>query len=87
MEFCDLSLEDILRKAERDKAPIKMQNIKHYVKQIFNGLRFMHEKNIAHRDLKPENVLLKVKSTEQKLDDDDIHVVKICDLGAAKVLY
>ena len=64
MEFCDGSLEDILRKAERDKAPIKMQNIKHYVKQIFNGLSFMHAKNIAHRDLKPENVLLKVKSTE-----------------------
>ena len=87
MEFCNGSLEDILKHAERTKRPIPMADIKRYVKQIFNGLKNMHAKKIAHRDLKPENVLLKVNSGQSLLDSDSqSHEVKICDLGAAKVL-
>jgi len=51
----------------------------------------MHKLGIAHRDLKPENILLKRKV--QKFGDSVIDrgsllamEVKICDLGAAKVL-
>jgi serine/threonine protein kinase len=43
--------------------------------QLLNGLKNIHEKNIAHRDLKPENVLL---SKEQ--------VIKICDFGSSKII-
>ena len=59
MEYCEESLEEKLRQAEKNKAPIPMVSIKHYTKQIFNGLKQMHAKNICHRDLKPENILLK----------------------------
>ena len=38
----------------------------------------MHTKNICHRDLKPENILLVNKNGQEE--------IKICDLGAAKVL-
>jgi glycogen synthase kinase 3 beta len=38
----------------------------------------MHKYDVAHRDLKPENVLLK------RSEDGD--QLKICDLGAAKLL-
>ena len=44
MEFCDGSLEDVLRRAESKKKAIDMNQIKHYVWQIFNGLSYMHEK-------------------------------------------
>ena len=64
-----------------------MRDIKLYIRQIFNGLTFMHAKKIAHRDLKPENVLLKVEEGKTLFNSDpQRHVVKICDLGAAKVL-
>ena len=51
-----------------------MKIIKTYAKQIFNGLKNMHQIGISHRDLKPENVLLK---------DGD---VRICDVGSSKIL-
>ena len=51
-----------------------MKLIKQYTKEMFNGLKSMHELGICHRDLKPENILLK-----------DGHV-RICDVGSSKIL-
>lgn len=51
-----------------------MHLVKRFASQIFNGLASMHELGISHRDLKPENVLLKEGQ------------VRICDVGASKVL-
>ena len=62
MEYCESSLEDQLRLAEKNKEPIPLPQIKHFTKQIFNGLQNMHKKNICHRDLKPENILIKLDS-------------------------
>lgn len=42
MEFCDCSLEDKLRYAEKQKMPMTMDEIKSYTRQIFNGLNSMH---------------------------------------------
>jgi serine/threonine-protein kinase Chk2 len=44
-------------------------------KQLFEGLRYLHERQIIHRDIKPENILL----TSQYL------TVKICDFGLAQI--
>ena len=61
-----------------------MAHIKHFMKQVFNGLSYMHAKNISHRDLKPENILIKQPSC---FDYDALKCeLKIADLGAAKVL-
>ncbi len=46
-----------------------------YMKQILEGMRYVHEVGVTHRDLKPENILL----TEDG-------VIKICDFGSAKML-
>ena len=48
----------------------------------------MHEQEISHRDLKPENILLKTPTDKNgvKIVDPLAQTVKICDLGAAKVL-
>ena len=45
---------------------------RYYMKQLFDGLGFMHSQGLAHRDLKPENLLL-----------DKNYVLKITDFGFA----
>ncbi|KAJ3105820.1 Suppressor of Sensor Kinase (SLN1) [Phlyctochytrium planicorne] len=44
-----------------------------WVKQILEGVRFLHSHDIIHRDLKPGNLLLKN------------NMIKICDFGGAKI--
>lgn len=74
MEYCDQSLEDVLRDHEKSREAIPMAKVKKVIGEILTGLKHMHSLNICHRDLKPENVLLK---------DGE---AKICDLGSSKVL-
>lgn len=44
--------------------------------QLFQGIKYLHERNIVHRDIKPENILL----TDKHLS------VKLADFGLAKII-
>ncbi|KAK4240940.1 kinase-like domain-containing protein [Achaetomium macrosporum] len=44
--------------------------------QLFEGIKYLHDRNMVHRDLKPENILL--------MDED--FTVKIGDFGLAKIV-
>lgn len=46
------------------------------MKQVLQGLEYLHARNVAHRDLKLENILLARK--------DDLSCVKIVDFGLSK---
>ena len=46
------------------------------MKQILDGVSFMHSKNILHLDLKPENILCLTKSGNR---------IKIIDFGLARI--
>ncbi|KAL0867547.1 hypothetical protein ABMA27_008320 [Loxostege sticticalis] len=48
---------------------------RYIMRQVLEGVKYVHSKSIVHRDLKPENILL----------DDQLNV-KITDFGFAKVL-
>ena len=74
LEFCDMSLEDVLKDLEREKKFLPMNMVKKYAREIFIGLQNMHQLGISHRDLKPENILLKDQQ------------VRICDVGSSKIL-
>ncbi|XP_074639921.1 death-associated protein kinase 2 [Gouania willdenowi] len=48
-----------------------------FLKQILEGLRFIHSKNIAHFDLKPENIMLSDKASPHPN-------IKLIDFGLAR---
>lgn len=72
-EYCKTNLEDLIQQSKERRVHIPMADIKDYMKQIFEGMKYVHQMKICHRDLKPENILL----TEDG-------VIKICDFGSAK---
>jgi len=47
------------------------------VRQIVNGVQYLHKLEIAHRDLKPENLLC--------AGDDNDMIIKIADFGLSKI--
>lgn len=51
---------------------------RHIMKQIFDGVEYLHTQDIIHRDLKPENILLRDKS-----DPSDI---AISDFGLSRFI-
>lgn len=48
-----------------------------FMKQICEGVRYLHENNVVHLDLKPENIICVRK---------DANEVKIIDFGQAREL-
>jgi len=74
-EFCDTNLEAVIQQHKKNSRFIDIGLIRHFMKQILQGIAYCHKVGVCHRDLKPENILL----TEEQ-------IVKICDFGSAKVL-
>lgn len=69
MELCTGGdLLHYLRRRRRLEEPIA----KLFLKQLMNGLGYLHSKDIAHRDIKLENILL-----------SNLGRIKICDLGVS----
>ncbi|KAH3685096.1 hypothetical protein WICPIJ_003930 [Wickerhamomyces pijperi] len=72
MEYCEGgSLAALLEHGRiEDEVVIQL-----FALQMFEGLAYLHERNIIHRDIKPENILF-----------DHNGVIKFVDFGAAKVI-
>ena len=72
MEICGAG--DLLTYVRR-RRKLKEDVAKHLFKQIIEGLKYCHSKNILHRDIKLDNILLSSEGD-----------VKICDFGVSKLV-
>ncbi|KAL7887582.1 hypothetical protein AOLI_G00053030 [Acnodon oligacanthus] len=63
--------------AERDEA-FKEEDVKRLLRQILEGVAFLHKKNVVHLDLKPQNILL---THNEPLGD-----IKIVDFGLSRMV-
>ena len=75
LELFPDSLEALILNSRETGKHIPFVRIQRIMKQIFEALKFVHDKEICHRDVKPENILL---------DENDN--VKLCDFGSSKKL-
>ncbi|KAK3103589.1 hypothetical protein FSP39_020381, partial [Pinctada imbricata] len=74
MEYCSGgTLYDLMRSRGSELPEITFIS---YLRQILDGTKYLHDKNIIHRDLKSKNLLLK---------DETYSTIKIADFGVARV--
>ncbi|XP_054914995.1 striated muscle preferentially expressed protein kinase-like isoform X2 [Poeciliopsis prolifica] len=69
-ELCHEEMLDRMAK----KSTVVEKLIRSCVQQILEGLRYLHQNNIAHLDVKPENILMASPGSD---------LIRICDFGNA----
>ncbi|KAL1514549.1 hypothetical protein AB1Y20_003646 [Prymnesium parvum] len=73
-EFVAGDLAERIKQLRETHATFAPQTIRHVMRQLLDGLGYLHRSWIMHRDIKPSNILMSV----------DSHV-KIADFGLARI--
>ena len=72
IELCDGNLLNLIDKSPEQK--FTENKAKEMLRQVSEGLQYMHDKHICHFDIKPENILYVIESGAQL-------IYKLSDLG------
>lgn len=72
LEYGALDLGNLIQ--EEKETVLKPEHIKCIMKQILEGLGFLHQNWIMHRDLKPNNMVINEEG-----------IVKLIDFNSAKI--
>tara|TARA_B110000977_G_scaffold119801_2_gene154359 strand:+ start:18692 stop:20716 length:2025 start_codon:yes stop_codon:yes gene_type:complete len=70
MEFCEHDLKGLI---ELQRKPFSVSEVKCFMRQLIEGVGYMHDNWTLHRDLKTSNILVNNKGQ-----------LKICDFGLAR---
>ncbi|AAS52567.1 AEL118Cp [Eremothecium gossypii ATCC 10895] len=74
-EFCPSGdLFSLLTRSSKTGSGLHPLEADCFMKQLLNGVRYMHDHGVAHCDLKPENILFTPNGT-----------LKLCDFGSSSV--
>ncbi|KAK6152144.1 hypothetical protein DH2020_014779 [Rehmannia glutinosa] len=72
MEYIENDLERLMN--VENSHPFTLSEVKCLMKQLLEGLTFLHENGVMHRDLKPSNILINQVRGQ----------LKICDFGLSR---
>jgi serine/threonine protein kinase len=89
MEYCNGGgLSDCLEyHIKQNRRPFSEEVVQYLMRQIVDGIKYLHGKHILHRDIKLDNILVKFDSEEDKLKRNMMKAkVKIIDFGFARYL-
>ena len=89
MEYCNGGdLSGCLKKYKAlHRRPFSEEIVQYIMRQVVNGLEFLHSHKIIHRDLKLDNILVTFQSEEDKKNLNMMKaIVKIIDFGFATKL-
>ncbi|KAK6159696.1 hypothetical protein DH2020_003077 [Rehmannia glutinosa] len=77
MEYLSNDLKKLMDLKKSSNNPFTLGEIKRMMKQLLEGITFLHENEVMHRDLKPSNILI----------DDSKDQLKIFDFGLSRCCY
>ena len=89
MEYCNGGgLSDCLEyHIKQNRRPFSEEVVQYLMRQIVDGIKYLHGKHILHRDIKLDNILVKFDSEEDKIKRNMMKAkVKIIDFGFARYL-
>ena len=89
MEYCNGGgLSDCLEYHQKQhRGPFSEEVVQYLMRQIVEGIKYLHGKHILHRDIKLDNILVKFDSEDDKLKRNMMKAkVKIIDFGFARYL-
>ena len=73
MDLAKSDLSTYFQNLTNEGTKLTEEQIRKFIKQIVQGVQYLHKSGFIHRDLKPENILIAEDNT-----------LKIADVGTAK---
>lgn len=89
MEYCNGGgLSDCLEYHIKNyRKPFSEEVVQYLMRQIIDGIKYLHENHILHRDIKLDNILVQFDSEEDRQKKNMLKAkVKIIDFGFARYL-